>query len=600
MVTEICSEGCKGETSVSESVRSSSAVVRHASDRIQAKIVFCGVFLWLLARAPGIGHYLVNHDHAYQLSLGQMVANGAWPFIDYFVHHGPLTSLVSALGLLVSRSLLGETVICALGYATAVCLMGLIVTQLTRSAWGWTSSVLGFLLISRFYKWWYWLWPLAVLWALSKYLACGAAQGRVSRSILTSRRGWMTIAGCLAGMGALFRSEFSVVFLLAAAAAVAIREGDRRETAGRGRDILGFAAGFAIPVSCWLLAQACHGGWSAVRDYFVGGFAGMHDAAVFWNTTFPVFRLDRLASLQSAQSVVMFVGFPVVYGGALILWAFRSATGRSEGPAADTDRFVATSSVMGVALLPQAFYRPDVHHLLQVLPVFVVTVLVLGGHLLRGGWGTPRSRRPLYRGLLVSLALVGLLPLIPIIPYGQRDMAPWKEPIDVRFRSIVGFPSDHDLRADWLSPVMTVQANEMAGLVSEIRTRTSPNERILVLGLAPQVYLFSQRPMSGVVNFYTVHQFFSDSEWRQRTLRHMTLHPPSVVAVERSVWELPGFDRLKTAHPEVVEYVSQHFTVVEFSSTRWMLLSPGGEPAGPSLREPTRSERFLDSMEPEK
>ena len=90
---------------------------RPPGERMHPWIVFGLVLLVLLWRAPSLGFLLANPDHGYQLSLGRQILLGAFPYVDLMFHYGPLVAFTSAFNLGFLGGVMGETLVCALGYA---------------------------------------------------------------------------------------------------------------------------------------------------------------------------------------------------------------------------------------------------------------------------------------------------------------------------------------------------------------------------------------------------------------------------------------------------------------------------------------------------
>jgi hypothetical protein len=138
----------------------------HASDLVLVAVVM----LCLLWRAPGLEFYYHSPDHGYQLSLGRQITLGKFPFVDMFFHYGPLTALTSAIGIWLSGSLLGETLICVIGYTAALFLVFALVRAHASTTTGLCATIFSFLMMSRFYKWYYWLFPLLSLYIFHRAL----------------------------------------------------------------------------------------------------------------------------------------------------------------------------------------------------------------------------------------------------------------------------------------------------------------------------------------------------------------------------------------------------------------------------------------------
>ena len=126
--------------------------------------VFLGFLAVFLMKAPGLDYYLTSRDHGYQLCVGTQILMDKVPGIDVIMAYGPMAMYASALGLWVCDSLIGETILCATGYAICLFLIYRLVAAHSSKKMGLAAAGVGFLVQARFYKWYVWLIPLAVAW----------------------------------------------------------------------------------------------------------------------------------------------------------------------------------------------------------------------------------------------------------------------------------------------------------------------------------------------------------------------------------------------------------------------------------------------------
>ena len=181
------------------------AIAHTLFDVIVGTVVFLGLLLLFLLKAPGIEFYLNSRDHGYQLSIGTQVLLGKVPGIDLPIAYGPLVMYTSTLGLWFTHSLIGETILCSTGYALSVFLLYHLVSRYASKWLGLVAAGFGLLLQARFYKWYLWLIPMAILWMSHRYL----------NSPPTRRWRWLIAGGCILGIGWLFRPDFGTTNLMA-------------------------------------------------------------------------------------------------------------------------------------------------------------------------------------------------------------------------------------------------------------------------------------------------------------------------------------------------------------------------------------------------
>lgn len=160
------------------STRSSFPLLHREASRIDQAMswtVLLGFFLLMILQSPGLDYFLNSRDHGYQLCIATQILLGKVPGIDVITAYGPMAMYTSALGLKLSDSLIGETILCTGGYSLCLFLIYWLVKNHSTICLGLVAAWAGFLVEARFYKWYVWLIPLGSLWALHCYLMSPAA-----------------------------------------------------------------------------------------------------------------------------------------------------------------------------------------------------------------------------------------------------------------------------------------------------------------------------------------------------------------------------------------------------------------------------------------
>lgn len=523
-----------------------------ADGRRLGDLGFFGVALaYLLIRTPGLENYLGNPDHGYQLSLGAMVLEGYFPFVDFFVHHGPLPSLVSAFGLLSTGSLLGETVTCATGYALAIGLACVLSRRHAGAVPAWALLILSLLLLPRFYKWYYPLFGMAVLYALHRCFFASVGGSTTVHPSRIDRR--LIAAGIAAGIGGLFRTELTLVFLVLGLVVVTLearRRHDLRQAVGwNGR----FLLGLLLPFVAWFAALILVAGPRAVRDYLAGSFSGTRDTVAFWRLAPPRLDWTDLLSPGSATAALLFLVLPAITIGGLVVGlqlAHRSDAGQDRSSGA----LLFAVSLLALGISPQAYYRPDTQHLLQVLPVSLLGAILLGSVAWRTTAAFELKARVAGRaGVLVAGAVLLML-LIGLRSAGGIDLTN-ASGLASRYRLLAAAPQA--LPSPDAFPAGS-QARAVARLAEEVERLTAEGDAILVLGYAPQLYVFSGRPMSGVLNLYTPMGFFVAPEWQRRNMSHLLDRPPALTVAPAGSVVASGDGSLAALYPGPIAHVRDH------------------------------------------
>jgi len=492
-------------------------------------LCFLLVLVALLWTSPGVDFYLASPDHGYQLALATLVLQGAQPFVDVMFHYGPLVAGVSAVAQSVAPGLIGETVVCAAGYSAAIALLFSMASRRLSIGAGWAIALVGFLTLARFYKWYYWLLPVAVLYCLDRRLDSARP------------RRWDLLAGAVAGIAALFRLDLGLAcvafYVTALATGLASGSGPRQ----RARWVLSFLAFWAIPMALWLAQLTYVGGLAAIGDYFFGSIGSARGAVAHWSLPFP--RPTSLVSEESAH-LVMLLLMPAVY----LCAVYAGARQWRSGLGGATARLLSAAGLMGLAIFPQACHRIHPLYVLQVIAPFLLAAPLLAS----AAWREARWAR--------SFVCAGCVLLLLAAP-GFSSAA--------RFDNVSLFSNPVPRFRD-LSLGLAASQRSEALIVREIQQRTESEDRILVLPLSPQIVHFADRPISGLIPAYARGIFDSD-EWRRRNLERVRAEPPRFIVARPAFFR--GAAGFRQTQPELQSYLEERYTKIVYRAERWMLIS---------------------------
>lgn len=502
----------------------------------QGWLIFGAMTFALLWFAPDLVRFLEDTDHGWQLGIGRQILLGSFPDIDLFFHYGPLVGYASALVLWLAGNLIGEVVLCSLGYGTALFLMHRIARRWASSIAGWIVPLAGFLLLARFYKWYYWLFPVAVLYSYHRYLDGGRERSR-----------WLLIGGLIAGAGGLFRHDLGLVFAIFIPSLLLAESWHlKRWLVSRAAC---FFAGLAVPLLIWLAVLAVAGGTGAVRDYFVATLVGSTGYAENWAVPIRFFDWTDPFSLRSIQSG-LFVGqamFFVTCVACTLIGGLGGFLRRSTG--GGRYHLMTAVGVLGIGLSPQGFVRADVHHLLQILPMYLLGAAVL----LCWGWKRPQA---LVRGGTLAYAALLVLAVAGVQRKARFGLAPlMANPI-----------KKYELLQKDIQAVST-----SVEFIAKLREAVPPGEYLLVLPFFPQLHYFSERQLSGIVIGYP-EGVFDDEEWRLRNMQHVEQHPPAAIVIRRGSFAKNHSFRL--SQPELAQYLVPRYKQVVSRYGPWLILTP--------------------------
>lgn len=498
--------------------------------------------LLLLWKAPRLEFYLTSADHGYQLSLGKQILFDRFPFIDQFFHYGPLTAFTSAFGLWISDSLIPETIICAIGYAAAIFFIHRLSLIYASKLASYILPIVSFLLIARFYKWYYWLFPLIALYCFHRFLVANPPQ----------KFKVLYIAGIFGGIGGLYRFDLGLATLCLYTLlllGLCLKPFNLKLF---GREIAAFGLGLVLPYLLWFLALSLAGG--TVKDFFSALFVGKQGIVKSYALPVPPVDWSHIFSVQSGTAF----GFWLLPTTCLLCIAVGGwAHWRRSEPTHPKWIMMVASGLLGLGLSPQAFYRADVHHLLQVLPPVLLSAGMLVTEL-RQRAKLLKQQRSL-QGLLVVYLVILTIAGLGMRAGGGIDLAQWEWNPLPRYQHLSqGIKSNID------HPVIR--------LMQAVQHQTQPSDRILVVPLACQLYYFADRPMSGLLNGYTVGNIDSPY-WRDRNLKAVQAAPPSVIIAQANFFNLPPTDLFRLSQPELYDFLTKTYTKVTAQQDAWILLS---------------------------
>jgi hypothetical protein len=496
--------------------------------------LFLLLWLLLLGGAPELSFYYHSADHGYQLSVGQQLLLGKRLFVDLFWHYGPLAALTSAGGLALHPSLLPETLICSCGYALTLTVLFAVARRLA----GWPTALglvaVDFLLLARFYKWYYWLFPtLTILFLL--------------RSVrFTSRARRYLPLGLCCGVAFLYRADLGIGCLGLAFGGVLLTQLRRASV----RDLVGslglVLVAFGVPVAVWLGVLLSYGGEPAVQAYirsYLDSFVGTSQAL---SLPLPQPRLELLWHPQPETAAAFgYYVLPLIAGVGLLhtLCSFRG--GRSPGT---RHRLFGCVCLGALGFFPQALHRAGLPHFLQTLPLFSLMIACV---LARLGAGAQPSLTWRRAGLGVSLAVLAGMVFLARAD-GMADLSFTARPL-------------HKLRG-LARPHRPKMVSDITRVGQFLREHTTKRDHILQFGVLGQLVFFCGRPCAGNCTCYAPGLLTTDY-WQERHLEQIHRDDPKyVVFMEGFVFDGRPQTALPRIQPRVWEHIERQYTETVFRS----------------------------------
>jgi len=516
--------------------------------------LFLTLFIGLSSQAPSLSTFLSSPDSGYQLGLGSQVLHGKYPYIDLIFHYGPLVAYTSAFGQWLTGNIVSEAILCALGYAASICLLFFMVRRQGGRYWPYIVAISAYLLLARFYKWYYWLFPVAVLYLTN-------LQGKYNDDAKQYCR-LIFFAGIVAGTGSLFRFDLGPVFVcfFVAHQFLASFFGFRHPL-GFWSSVGLFIAGFMISSGIWLGILFRQGGLPAIQNYFYAIFSGGSGVVKHWGISLPPFDWMSPFSSNSATTATLLL-LLVVYLCCIGFGIWGLMHDSMPGLKRD-DLFLAGVGLMGLGIYPQGYYRADPMHVLQIIPPALVAIPLLLNQQWKINVGT-RSRKIGRFFFTVAIAGWASLAFSGLLPHGGKDLSNFSITGMKRLKHLAN-PLDPDIE-----PLPKYPA-ALQAMMNEVISATRPDDPILVVPLAPQIYYFTRRPMSGLLIGYA--EGIHDNDfWRARNLAEIRENQPKVVIAQKGFLAMEEDVPFRKRQPELYQYLASNYRKVMYQHDDWLIL----------------------------
>jgi hypothetical protein len=507
--------------------------------------VLCLALVILLVRAPSIEFYLNSTDHGYQLAFGRQVVLGLFPGIDVFMNYGPLVAFTSAAGIWLSGSLLGETLLCACGYAISLALIGALARRYVSALAGVVGPVLALLLIARFYKWYYWLFPLLALAGTLSVLETTEPRRRLRRAFAT---------GLLCSVGGLYRPDFMIMLPFGVGLGFVIaqersmRRGDERALA------IAYLTGFLLPLGIWVAVLSLRAGSPrAVLDWASYVVSSSQAKVLDYSLPFP---RPRRSDARETGTLLLFVLAVLTHVAGLVVgWRLRRA---SDAVHRERANLMLVGSAIGLGVFAQACHRSDLGHLLQVLPPAILVGLALvSAASQQPSPATRGSAVRLYPMVASTYVILTGLAVVAVWPALTGDLAHDGSRLLTRYRALRLLPD-------------ALPDHPYLSLASKVHALTRPDERVLVIPSICNLYFFIERPLSG----FRIHFLYRESDaWVAREQAAIQQHPPAVVLAYRSFVDAPGSSEFDRSQPGAAAYIRAHYVRLTDAGADWVMLT---------------------------
>jgi hypothetical protein len=510
-------------------------------------VVFCLSAIYLLLRVPTPAFLLSSNDQGYQMALATAVAAGDLPGFDFVTQYGPFVAFTSYLGLVLTGNATGEMLICAFGYSAAIAIVVSIVWKETGHVTAIVAFAAQLLLFSRYYKWYYWLFPLLGLVASRRYWNVSRQRGNEAALIMIG------IWGQIVGISALFRYDLGLEGAVVGGAAIIVADLSPHRTARMSavvvRVTLFLLASAILPTLYLTLIGVLRDAaqlWIFVRSMYSGAV----DTVEFYGI--PPFQIDLVhPRLQNLVLTVLQFIVPAVYATGMLMPLGRLLRDPPTFSAREYTLFCA--AVTGLGIFPQAVHRGDIHHLLQVIPPFIITLGILCRDIF---WNEHLYSR---KAQVAGAAIAGLLlaALAIVLPGAAFDLGPLvRNPIRT-WQTLAGLPG-------------SLESNPVADMALAIRRLTPPRSTVFLV-MAPSdmpLLYFANRHQPGLFPTYEP-GMFSGRFWLERNQAILQRSPPDYLVVPT----VGSNDVPAPFIPDLVDSWLRHYRLVLYANERYRLLA---------------------------
>lgn len=481
-----------------------------------ALFAFTALFRFLLLTAG------FTNDHFLYIAGAQQIRFGDWPTRDFLDPGLPLMYVASvAAQALVGPPLLAEALLVAAAFATAAVLTALAVRDLTGSRLlGVIAALLEIAIVPRTYGY-----PKVLVYALAFYL--------VQRYISRPTTGRLFALAVTVVVAFLFRHDHGAyVGVVAAAAAWLAPVGTPSES--RIRRVALLVGMVVLVVAPYVLyVQAYAGVWTYLQR-------GLDFRSSEFRRQWHVW--PALVGSQWHEAALLYEYWAIPAAAALVLLAsWRSIARTTWG------RVVPL--VAAAVLVNFTFLREPLGVRLQDA---VVPAVTLGAWLFACAWRSPR--RWLWRPVAVILAIVVSTSMVDI---GGTHEQLGRAGLLVTWVRIPEFVTDvtEELRAQHNVRQLPNRADvSLLPFYDYVDRCTTPQQRLLVLGFLPEIFVFAHRAFAGGIPAFVGGYYDSDA-YQAWVIRKLQRESVPFALVPGEAYASP----LDTSFPRIARYVSTRY-----------------------------------------
>jgi hypothetical protein len=484
-------------------------------------------FIWT---APRIEEYLWNQDLAFPLAAGKQILLGKIPCFDYIIQWGPLHAYLSAALLYFHDSPISETIFASLIFSCAMALLFKGLSCHIGVKLSIVSVALCLLFPTNFYRWFFWLSEAYLLFLSMKYLE--------------GRRWSLYAISLLSGLAFWYRVDLGLIGYIYGVSIIFIRLLNQRKRLLL--ELSKHTCFFILVISSLFTFLYLTSGNIGAYQYISKTFLSSTNIPSYYQRSLSQFDMMAILSLRTGEWLAYGMTISTIFFG--FIYSVRQWL-------TDKDDLVIQKNlaviILAIGYSPYLFYRMGAQYFFEVFPLiasanFVIYTMV----------ANKKKRTHIFCYFSAAVWTIGLIGCskTDILEYEKFHLNPM-----YKYRKLL-LGLENDVTYPQL-PIM-----------QKIIELTPSDRTVLSLSYFHQLYYFSNRKMSGMLECYNL-RILDNNYWRTKNLQMIKQDPPSCVLVDQGFMDRSD-KMLEMAQPELCDFVRSQYPIVSYSKAGFHILTP--------------------------
>ncbi len=505
--------------------------------------IFIFSFLLLFWFSPNLDFYLNSVDHGYQLGVAKQICLGKIPFIDLVYSYGPLIGYSRSIFLCINDSLITETMISIIGYSIALLIIYFLISRYTSKFIGLLGLMLAFLLLARFYKWYYWIFPLLIIYLWWHYF---------NDIRFNKKNTFLLVIGTSIGISGLFRLDLGIALLIASILIILMFNWDEKI-----KHLSCLILSSLVPILGYIAFISLNRGDPIF--YFKAIFDGAI-STVSTRSYHPFIQLNNFLSYESFLFLLLSF-IPLYYMLTLIILYYEQHYNSRNSP---LNKTLFITAIIGISIFPQALHASEIQHILQIIPPFTVILLISVYN-----FDSLIHKKRIYSNIS-KLIIIGIFLFILIGLHSQNGIPPLK----IGGTDMSNFELNPLPKYEALMEGPNALSNHpITKLIKEIKNQTNYNDYVLyAVPSLDQLTYFGNRPIAGIFQSYFP-GIYDDDYWREQDIKKIRMNSPKIAIVKESFMNESTVDLFRDRQPELFEYLSVNYNRILYKNDGYLILS---------------------------